>query len=210
MVRIASKIVFRIILTRTAGLADFATYQRDERGLSTATIRNQGWHVEKFMGWLDERNHSFGDVSLEDIDAFLANNGKQGWGSVSVASIAAGIDGPRLFRHEGLAVGPSWPDVRRLIASTEGDSARDIRDRGILMLLATYGFRSGEVAGLCLKDLNWESELLSITRPKSRRVQQYPLRRETGDAILRYLENGRPLCAEREVFLTLKVPYRPL
>jgi len=50
--------------------------------------------------------------------------------------------------------------VQRLIASTGGDSARDIRYRAILMLLATYGFRSGEVASLCLEDLNWESEIV--------------------------------------------------
>ena len=212
-------------------LADFASYQRDERGLSSVTIRNQGWHVEKFVGWLGEQNRSFDLVSLEDVDAFLANHGKQGWNRVSVATsakalraffrhaavrgwctatIAAGIDGPRLFRHEGLPVGPPWPDVRRLIASTEGDSPRDIRDRAILMLLATYGFRSGEVAGLSLEDLNWESEIISIARPKPRRAQEYPLVGETGEAILRYLQKVRPRCARREIFLTFKAPYRRL
>lgn len=212
-------------------LADFAAYQRDERGLSPVTIRGQGWHVEKFLGWLGEQNRSLDDVSLEDVDAFLAGNGKRGWGRVSVstsakalraffrhaaargwcaASIAAGIDGPRLFRHEGLPVGPLWPDVQRLIASTGGDSARDIRDRGILMLLATYGFRSGEVASLCLEDVNWESEIVSISRPKQRRAQEYPLVSEAGEAILRYLQQVRPRCARREMFLTFKAPFRRL
>jgi integrase/recombinase XerD len=212
-------------------LADFAAYQRDERGLSPVTIRGQGWHVEKFLGWLGEQNRSFDDVSLEDVDAFLAGNGKRGWGRVSVstsakalraffrhaaargwcaASIAAGIDGPRLFQHEGLPVGPPWPDVQRLIASTSGDSAREIRDRAILMLLATYGFRSGEVSSLCLEDVNWESEIVSISRPKQRRAQEYPLVSEVGEAILRYLQQVRPRCARREMFLTFKAPFRRL
>lgn len=212
-------------------LADFAAYQRDERGLSRVTIRGQGWHVERFLGWLGEQNRSFDDVSLEDVDAFLADNGRRGWGRVSVstsakalraffrhaaargwcaASIAAGIDGPRLFQHEGLPVGPPWPDVQRLIASTGGDSAREIRDRAILMLLATYGFRSGEVSSLCLEDVNWESEIVSISRPKQRRAQQYPLVNEVGEAILRYLQQVRPRCARREMFLTFKAPFRRL
>ena len=212
-------------------LADFAAYQRDERGLSPATIRYQSWHVETLLGWLSERNRGFGNVSLEDVDAFLAAKGKQGWGRVSVAtsakvlraffrhaavrgwcaaSIATGIDGPRLFQHEGLPVGPSWPNVQRLIASTGGDSARDIRDRAILILLATYGFRSGEVSGLRLEDVNWESEVVSIVRPKQRQVQQYPLVNEAGEAILRYLQRVRPHCARREIFLTLKAPFRRL
>ena len=212
-------------------IADFAAYQRDERGLSPATIRNQSWHVEKLLGWLGEQNLCLDNVSLEDVDAFLAANGKQGWGRVSVAtsakalraffrhaavrgwcaaSIATGIDGPRLFRYEGLPVGPPWPDVQRGVASSSGNSARDIRDRAILILLATYGFRSGEVSGLQLEDVNWEKEIVSIVRPKPRRTQQYPLVSEAGEAILRYLQQVRPRCARREIFLTLKAPFRRL
>src|SRR5215472_11883708 len=81
----------------------------------------------------------------------------------------------RLFQHEGLPIGPSWPDVQRLIAITAGKSARDIRDRAILILLATYGLRSSEVSGLRLEDVNWESEKVSIGRSKQRRAQEYPL-----------------------------------
>jgi site-specific recombinase XerD len=212
-------------------LADFAAYRRDERGLSPATITNQSWHVKKFFGWLGEQNRSLASVSLEDVDAFLAANGKQGWGRVSVAtsakalraffqhaavrgwcaaSIAAGIDGPRLFQHAGLPVGPPWSDVQRLIASSGGDSARDIRDRAILILLATYGFRCGEVAGLRLEDVNWEREVVSIARPKQRRAQEYPLVGEAGEAILRYLQHVRPRCARREIFLTSTAPFRRL
>lgn len=67
-------------------LADFAAYQRDERGLSPVTIRGQGWHVEKFLSSLEEQNRSLDDVSLEDVDTFLANNGKRGWGRASVST----------------------------------------------------------------------------------------------------------------------------
>src|SRR5260370_19813850 len=65
-------------------IADFAAYRRDERGLSPATVRNQNWHVEKFLRWLGEQNRFLDDVSLEDVDAFLAANGRQAWGPVSV------------------------------------------------------------------------------------------------------------------------------
>jgi site-specific recombinase XerD len=212
-------------------LADFAAYRRDERGLSPATIRNQSWHVNKFLCRLGEQHRSFDSVSLEDVDTFLATNGKQAWCRVSVAtsakalraffrhaairgwcstSIAAGIEGPRLFQQEGLPVGPPWQDVQRLIDSTSSDTARDIRDRAILILLATYGFRSGEVTGLRLEDVNWEREIISIARPKQRRAQEYPLVGEAGEAILRYLQQARPRCTLREIFLTSKGPFRRL
>ena len=212
-------------------VSDFAAYRRDERGLSPATVRNQSWHVEKFLCWLSDQNRLFDNVSLDDVDGFLAAKGKQGWGRVSVATsakalraffkhaamrgwctarIAAGIDSPRLFQHEGLPIGPSWPDVQRLIATTAGNSVRDVRDRAILILLATYGLRSSEASGLRLEDVNWESEKISIGRSKQRRAQEYPLVSEAGEAILHYLQKARPRCTRREIFLTSKAPFRRL
>jgi integrase/recombinase XerD len=212
-------------------VADFAAYRRDERGLSPATVRNQSWHVEKFLWWLSDQNRLFDNVSLADVDGFLAAKGRQGWGRVSVATsakalraffkhaamrgwctarIAVGIDSPRLFQHEGLPIGPPWTDVQRLIATTAGDSARDIRDRAILILLATYGLRSSEVSDLRLEDVNWESEKLSIGRSKQRRAQEYPLVSVAGEAILHYLQKARPRCTQREIFLTSKSPFRRL
>jgi integrase len=124
--------------------------------------------------------------------------------------MAAGIVGPRVFRDEGLPVGPQWSDVERLISSTKGDIPHDIRDRAILQLFSIYGFRSGEVAGLRLEDLNWSQDRILVNRRKQRRRQEYPLLPVVGESILRYLERVRPSSAYREVFLTLKAPIRPI
>jgi integrase/recombinase XerD len=210
---------------------DFASFMRDARGLSEVTVHDCCWHVEKFLDWLVGQHRGFEEVALRDVDAFLAWNGNRGWCRVSVATsakalrsffgyaetrgwctpgMAAGIEGPRIFQQEALPVGPSWKDVRRLIASANTDKPRDVRDRAILMLFAIYAFRSREVSGLCIQDVDWEKELISITRPKQRRTQQYPLVGEVGDAILRYLQRVRPRCGRREIFLTLKAPFAPL
>jgi site-specific recombinase XerD len=183
--------------------------------------------------WLNGQRGPFhlDDVSLKEIQAFLAWGGQQGWSRVSVAAsagalraffryaaerswcastIAGGIDGPRVFQHEGLPVGPSWQDVQRLIAGASGDQAQNIRDRAILMLLSTYGLRIGEVRKMCLENVDWHREILTVARPKQRRTQEYPLTQETGEAILQYLQKVRPRCGRREIFLTLKAPIRPL
>jgi site-specific recombinase XerD len=116
---------------------------------------------------------------------------------------------PRLFADEGLPKGPSWADVQRLLASTEGDQPKNIRDRAIIMLFAVYAMRVGEVHTLRLQDLDWEKELIHVTHPKSRRQQFYPLTYTVGEAILHYLKKVRPRVLHREVFLTLKAPFRP-
>lgn len=78
------------------------------------------------------------------------------------------------------------------------------------MLLAIYGFRRNEVAGLQLNDLDWVGEKIMVTRPKQRCIQYYPLLYEAGEAILRYLREVRPFSKYRNLFLTLAAPIRPL
>lgn len=117
---------------------------------------------------------------------------------------------PRLFALQSLPSGPSWDDVGRLLAMAEGDQATDIRDRAILMLLAIYALRAGEVNRLRLEDFDWEREVVSVSASKTRRMRTYPLTRPVGDAVLRYLKEVRPHSVHREVFLTLRAPIRPL
>ena len=96
------------------------------------------------------------------------------------------------------------------MASAEGDRPVDIRDRATLLLLAVYGLRSGEVRGLCLDDLDWRAETVRVRCPKPGRTHLYPLSRTVGVAILRYLRTVRPASAQRDVFLSLVPPNRPL
>ena len=212
-------------------VCEFGRYLREERGLSPRTICIRLWHNKAFLHWLSEQGSSLGELQLEQVDAFLALKRTQGWCRVSMAavvkalrcffryagergwcatSLAIGIEGPRLFAHEGLPVGPKWEEVQQLIASTDTEDPQDIRDRAILLLLAVYGLRSGEVVALTLDDIDWEHDILHVTRPKQRCKQDYPLIATVGEAILRYLQRVRPRIRSRSLFLTIKAPFRPL
>lgn len=215
----------------TALIESFAADLSESRGLSSRTIKSRCWHTEAFLNGLRAQDRALGEVTVEDVDAFLQRRGKEGWKRVSVATCAAalrsffryaeqrgwcalgtaaGIAGPRVFKDEGLPVGPDWADVQRLIGDARGDCARDIRDTTILMLFAIYGFRSGEVAGLRLDDVNWTEDRIDLSRPKQRHRQGYPLLPSVGEAILRYVQQIRPHSPCREIFLTLRAPFRAL
>jgi len=215
-----------------AGLIEeFTTWMESERGLSLITIRNYCWHVKKFLHWCEDHNRSVATVQISDVDTFLASCGDKGWSRVSVATnakalkaffhyaeqrgwclraIAHAIQGPRLFSQETLPSGPTWEDVNRLIEHLATDQPRDIRDRAIILLFALYGLRSSEVAKLRLEDIDWENNRISVSRPKQRRTQIYPLVPIVGNAIIRYLRIVRPPNYRREIFLTLKAPIKPL
>jgi integrase/recombinase XerD len=208
---------------------DFIAYQRDERGLSASTLAAQRWQVESFLGGAEKS--SIAAIAIVDVDAFLDLKGRDGWSRVSIATcahalraffrhaqrrqwcspgLASAIDAPRLFRQEALPSGPAWTDVQRLLESTQGTAPRDLRDHAILKLLAIYGLRSGEVRRLRLEDIDWARAAITVTRPKQRKTQYYPLAASVGDAIVSYLQQARPRCHRRELFLTLAAPFRPL
>lgn len=210
----------------------FADHMVRERGLSPGTVRIRCWQVRQFLDRFCERHRSFDEVTMTDIDAAIARKGHQdGYARASIhnyvnalraffryaeqcgwcrSGLAAAIMSPHLFADEGLPKGPAWGDVQQLLANTSGDQPKDIRDFAIILLFAVYGMRVGEVRGLKLEDLDWEKELMYLTRPKPRRQQLYPLSYTVGAAIIRYLKTVRPHSPQREVFLTVKAPVRPL
>jgi len=53
--------------------------------------------------------------------------------------LAAAIAAPRVYSQTAVPAGPSWDEVKQLIAEASGDRPDDIRDRAIIMLLAVYG-----------------------------------------------------------------------
>lgn len=219
-----------------SGFADkinaFADFMQNEKSLSPVTIHERCFIVQKVLDRLGTSAGSLGTVSIGHIDTALlglinqdgyTRRTLQGWTSHlriffrfaeargwCRAGLAAALQSPRVFRHSSIPIGPSWDEVRRLLAMTEGDRPADIRDRAVLMLLTVYGLRAAEVRHLCLEDVDWESEKIRVMGAKTGRVRTYPLVRSVGDAILRYVKEVRPQSEHRQLFLTLLPPIRPL
>jgi integrase len=84
------------------------------------------------------------------------------------------------------------------------------RDYAILLLLVTYGLRAREVAALTLDNIDWRRDRLHIPARKAGHSTVYPLSRVVGEAILHYLQNGRPKTEARALFLRAFAPYTPL
>lgn len=209
----------------------FTRYMRDERGLAQATISSRLVTVQGFLSWLDAEKPALSDIAVTDVDRYLAGKGREVWKRRTVATnartlrafflyaeqqgwcasgIASGIELPRIYGLENLPLGPSWEQVRALLESTNAGSRRDLRDRAALLLFAVYGLRCSEVRKLRLEDIDWNREILTVRRAKCRKTQEFPLTREVGDALIRYLHEVRPQCQCREIFITLKAPWRPV
>jgi len=210
----------------------FADYMEHEAGLSPVTIHDRCSYVTRLLDRLSVKRGVLHGITPHRIDmafqkmlepggdsrttihnwacalrAFFRFADGRGW---CPKGLAESIRAPRVFSQASLPLGPSWDDVRRLLAMTEGDQPHNIRARPILMLLAIYGLRRGEVSRLRLEDFDWEHEVFRVVSSKRGRIRTYPLTRSVGDAILRYLQEIRPRSSHRELFLTRRPPCRPL
>lgn len=212
-------------------IAAYRDYMSRERGLASATVDRRCQVVQKFLDRLADKRQPLDQVTAVQVDDALIHAIKEGrLARITVRTyatalraffhyaetngwcrrgLAGSIRGPRLFAQEGLPSAPSWEDVCRLLATTEGDEPQVIRDRAILLLLTTYGCRAGDVVRLRLEDIDWQRERIHFTRSKQRRTQTYPLAASVGEALVRYLK-VRPRSHHREVFLRLVAPLRPL
>ena len=213
-------------------VARFTEYMLRERGLSPQTAEYRGHSLCEFLTRLTAAGLELATVTVAEVDDLLVRKVRDdGYARVTVSTyastlraffryaeangwcrsgLAGAVMAPRVFPHEGLPIGPSWDDVNRVLAAIASDKPAHIRDRALVLLLAVYGLRAGEAVALRLDDLDWEREVLTVPPGKSRKPRTYPLCRPVGEAVLRYLREVRPKSERREVFLTLRAPFRPL
>ena len=98
------------------------------------------------------------------------------------------------------------PDqVRQVLAECDQNSAVGMRNYAILLLLSRLGFRADEIVRLTLDNIDWEKGCITF-RGKGGRWAQMPLPTDVGEAIVRYLQHGRPLSSCRRLFLRHTAP----
>ena len=215
-----------------AEVRTFEDWLRSERGLSEATIASYCGAADRFFVRLAGTEKPLVNVRISDIDDAIALEHRRGvWRRRTIfdyaqrlrpffsfaegqgwcrPGIAAGIVPPHYMADEFIPKGIKRDDVVRLLASAHGERPVDKRDRAILLLLVTYGLRAGEIAGLRLDDLDWENGLLRARCPKPGQTHLWPLSQQVGNAIIRYVREGRPNGRGRHLFFTSYAPLRPL
>ncbi len=205
-------------------IAEFSAWARGQHGLAETTLGTYLQGIRPFVEALGD------DVSAYDAAAIrgymLARAGTVSVGrlkGIAVATraflrflIAKGLCPPGLDHAMPNAAGwrlASTPrflpdaDIARIIDACDGE--RRLRDRAIILLLVRLGLRASEVARLSFDDIDWRQGSIRL-HGKGRREELLPLTQEIGDAILAYIERGRPMLATRSLFLSEYAPLRPI
>jgi integrase/recombinase XerD len=215
-------------------LRGYDEWMREIHGLCLSTRENRiaealrfmkSLRIEDCVTWSD-------DVSISDIDAYVASRTvsrrtRQSLKSATVDlrsflrylkisgwtrnDLSGKILIPKCYKLEDLPRELRAEHVDKVLEATRADhSAIGRRDYAILMLLATYGLRAGEIIGLRLEDIDWKNDILRVRRGKSGAYAELPLLPHPGNAILAYLRHGRPKTGARQVFVRTVAPYTGL
>lgn len=120
------------------------------------------------------------------------------------------VTGPSRHEFEDIPRAFTEKQVKAVLAATRRDrSCTGLRDYAMLLMLSTYGMRAGELIRLRLDDIDWREERLRVRQSKTHIESLLPLVKPVGDALLAYLQHGRPQTDHREVFLKIHAPLGP-
>jgi site-specific recombinase XerD len=160
-------------------VTDFVLHDTSNRGRRSAQL--MAAVLRSFLGFLFQR----GQIKINLVGAVPA---VAGWRLSEL---------PRFLEAE---------QVEKVLQSCDRRRRVGKRDFAVLLLLARLGLRAGEVANLTLEDINWRAGEILI-RGKGARVDKLPLLEDVGQALVDYLQRGRPDCLSRRVFIHSKAPY---
>lgn len=209
-------------------LERYRRYLTDERGLAPTTARSYSDTVRPFVAGhevddeLDLSGLTPADVTgfvvaacagqtrssakrtvtaLRSLLGFLHVTG------VLPTSLVAAVPSAASWRLAGLPRGLKPDEVQRLLAAPDRRRGIGRRDFAVLMLLVRLGLRAGEVAALTLDDIDWRAGELTV-RGKGNRRERLPLPDDVGQALVDYLQRGRPATAlTRHVFIRVRAPH---
>jgi site-specific recombinase XerD len=209
----------------------FFDYLREERGLRPTSIALYTHNLRRLEQYLQRiALTDLRELSLPILSGFLSHSSQQ-LSKATLSGLCAhlrvfvrylyregqlpndfshGIDCPRLYRLSDIPRAISWEDVRRLLEAVDRRSPVGKRDYAILLLLVTYGLRAREVGALTLDALDWSHERLLVPNRKADHSMVYPLSAVVGEAIVDYLQHGRPPSTERALFLRTSAPHTAL
>jgi site-specific recombinase XerD len=210
----------------------FFDYLVSERGLRPASVRAYRHHLDRFEAYLQRIGvDSIKDLSPTIVSAFVVERAATGLAKSTVrdsagvlrvflryahregvvaSDLSAAVGWPQVYRLSNIPRSISWEEVNRVLAGVDRRTEAGRRDHAILLLLVTYGMRAREIAALTLDDIDWKRDRLAVPERKAGHSTAFPLSAVVGEALLDYLQRGRPATTDRHLFFRAQAPREPI
>ena len=208
---------------------DFKKYCEEKRYLSPHTVNEYVRQVGLFLDFLGRRDvKNFNQIHPEDLSDFVYSLSRYSRKTVAatVSSVRMYLrflffthrlnqdlssSLPGVFSPQRASIPSVWDEglLAQLLDKIDRHSPRGKRDYAILLLACRLGVRSGDIKALALDHIDWAAETITFTQAKTKLPLRLPLTEEVGNALIDYIQSVRPITQCREVFFTLKPPFRP-
>ena len=206
--------------------------QKQREGRSKKTVANYGFSIAKFCLFLLRSGIcSFGELTPELIKAFNEQDVQTSPASKRECNSAIRKFLNFLFRH-GLTDNPSLylslptcaakkehivdvlTDEEKEALKRYKESAATplaLRDVAVIELGLRMGLRGCDIAELHFSNIDWKNSTICLKQQKTSVGIRLPMPNSVGNAIYRYLKNGRPShTKDTHVFLKVRAPYGPI
>lgn len=211
-------------------LVAFATWLERDRELALSTITVRVTSIRTFVaahaaphGGVRALKH----LSVTDIEDFFIGHAKTHGPSATRSmqsavrlfltfaatrkwvkrELAGAVPSLRSYRLSGVPRGLDDDGVRELVAMSARCSRRD---HAIVLLLALYGVRRGQLCALRLRDIDWHGRTLTFLAHKCGKAVSHEITASVAEALSAYLQHERPEVDSDAVFLRARRPYLPL
>ena len=209
----------------------FLQYLREERGLRETSIRHYIHYLHRFADYLKREEVAFvSSLSPALLAAFVVDTApgmaktsrRNMCGALRVflqfchrekitaTDLSAAVEMPQSYRLVDVPRSVTWDEVRMMFDAVDRRTVRGRRDYAVLLLLVTYGLRAHEVARMTLDDIDWKRERLQIPERKAGHWTAYPLASVVAEALIEYLQSGRPQTEDRHIFFRTLAPRAPI
>lgn len=211
----------------TKAVENYLDYYRDLVSVEAAS--NAKRTLTDFAAYLQSANVSLGNISIDQVDQFLAvcNKGyAPGTCKIHRSCIRKFLK--YLYQYEDLnkdlsALIVSPPEfgqlkpikflrtheVQKLFDSLELSTAKDLRTNAAIHLAYYLGLRPKEIRSLTLDDISFRQKEIFIRSRKNCTPAHLPLPDNIIKAITAYIVGGRPETQSRVLFLQLIPPHKP-
>lgn len=218
--------------SRSLLLSQYLDFLRDQQSRSEATIGIRRQAIQRFLksigrhatpsrlrhlgakrihDYVIEHAPKLGRASQKHLTSslrsFLRFAHVRGYLARSLVD-AVPVIATRRLAH--LPRGLTWDEVQRLLAAPDRRTAVGRRDYAMILLMATYGVRVGQVTTLRRHDIRWHEQIIAFAPSKGGKPLQFPLEKPVAEALLAYLRRDRGPAPFEEVFLTVRGVRRPL
>jgi site-specific recombinase XerD len=208
-------------------IAEFERWMARHRGVTHSTLRAYRPHLLALLKSLGHETIHYSTGGLRSFVSTRAGLHGVKWAQLVITSVrmflrylgSHGLCNPHLadaipgvvagWRLAALPMYLQPEEVERLLDSCDSSTGQGLRDRAMLLMLVRLGLRAGEVAELGIHDIDWAAATVQVSG-KSRRAARLPVPQEVGDAIVAYLEDGRPALQDNHVFLRVRAPLGPI